>query len=112
MVSGAGASASVVCALLFVAPKSISPIDNPTTPTADPVGSDALCRVDVVAFKASSLLSASLAHHAPPVSYPNGTDPLNMKDLMIATGALDVSSVDVSGCEALVDRVRGTLQCA
>lgn len=36
LVSAAGASASVVCALLFVAPKSISPIDNPTTPAGKP----------------------------------------------------------------------------
>ena len=65
MVSGAGASASVVCALLFVAPKSISPSNDPATPAASPVGREAFCRIKVVVFKASFLLAVLLAHHAP-----------------------------------------------
>ena len=65
LVSGAGASASVVCAMLFVAPKSITPINDPATPAATPTGRGVAFRMRVVVFKVSSPLSVSWAHHAP-----------------------------------------------
>jgi hypothetical protein len=64
LVSGAGASASVVCALLFVAPKSISPINAPPAPVASPADRGERCRMSVGLFKASTLLAVSLPNHA------------------------------------------------
>ena len=57
LVSGAGASASVVSALLFVAPKSLSPMNDPGTPAASPADRGERCGISVVVFKVSSPLS-------------------------------------------------------
>jgi len=91
LVSGAGASASVVCALLFVALKSISPINDPATPVVSPADRGECCKMSVVVFKASSPLSAWLVNHASDImSFNNG--PLKSPTGEIRMGGIDYVS--------------------